>query len=400
MMKVPKEMIIDKIKEKTDLSESEINSKIKEKLKQLSGLISEEGAAHIVANQLGVKILEETGKLQVKNVLPGMRKVDIVGKVLRTYEVREFEKENRKGKVGSFLLGDETGVIRVVCWNDKTDFIDKLNQDMLVKIESGYARENRNGRKEIHISNQGAIVIEPEDEEDIKVSSQANRKKISELAEDDQNVEILGTVVQVFDPRFFEVCPECSKRARERDDGYYCETHNKVDPNYSYVLNLFVDDGSENIRVVLWRNQVKNLLDKTHEEIIELKDSSFEDIKDDLLGKIIKFVGRTSKNEMFNRLEFIAQLVFTNPDPEEEIKRLTKEAEEEKVEEVSIEKEEQEDESLDQEESESMTEEKVEATVQDESEDTKEEKIKTESLEKKKDLSEEELLSLEDLEDL
>ena len=34
------------------------------------------------------------------------------------------------------------------------------------------------------------------------------RKKISDLGENDQNVEIMGTIVQVFDPRFFTVDPE------------------------------------------------------------------------------------------------------------------------------------------------------------------------------------------------
>ena len=55
MFKLPLQDIINKIKEKTELSEAEINSKINQKLDQLSGLISKEGAAHIIANELGVK---------------------------------------------------------------------------------------------------------------------------------------------------------------------------------------------------------------------------------------------------------------------------------------------------------------------------------------------------------
>ena len=33
-------------------------------------------------------------------------------------------------------------------------------------------------------------------------------------------------------------------------------------------------------------------------------------------------MGRVNKNVMFDRVEFVAQLVFADPDPEEEIKRL------------------------------------------------------------------------------
>ncbi len=180
---------------------------------------------------------------------------------------------------------------------------------------------------EVHMSDKTIVTISPSDVKDIEVKDKADRKKISDLKESENNVEILGTIVQVFDPRFFEVCPQCNKRAKQKEDGFYCDTHNKVEPSYAYVLNLFLDDGTENVRVVLWRNQVQNLFNMKHEEIIAKKDESFEEIKNELLGQIVKFVGRTNKNEMFDRIEFIPQLVFTNPDPKEEINRLDKELE-------------------------------------------------------------------------
>ncbi|MBU0756450.1 MAG: hypothetical protein KKF44_00155 [Nanoarchaeota archaeon] len=333
MIKVPKEVIIQKIKEKTGLSDSEIKSKIEEKLKQLSGLISEEGAAHIIANQMGVKIIDESAKLKIKDILPGMKKVDVVARVIKAYEIREFENEQRKGKLGSFLIGDETGVIRVVAWNDKADIVADLEENMGIKIESAYARENRNGGKEIHIADRGTIILNPdEDIPEVKQRSDAARKKIAELSDNESDVEILGTIVQAFDPRFFEVCPQCSKRARPRDGAFFCDTHSKVEPAYAYVMNLFVDDGTETVRVVLWRNQIQNLVKKSHEDIIAMKDASFEEIKNDLLGQIVKLTGRTSKNEMFDRIEFIAQTVFRDPDPEQEIERLEKENKEDKAE--------------------------------------------------------------------
>ena len=373
MIKVPVDMIIKRIEEETELSEEEVKSKINEKLKQLSGLISEEGAAHIVANQLGVKVLEQSGELKIKNILPGMRDVNIAAKIIRIYPVREFEKENRKGKVGSFLIGDKTGIIRVVCWNDKTEVIDKLEENQIIKIESGYARENRNGKKEIHISNKGKIILDPDDVKDVDVETETQRKKIIDLEEGDRNVEVLGTIVQIYDPRFFEVCPECNRRAREKEDGYYCDTHEQVEPKYSYVLNLIMDDGSENIRVVLWRQQVEKIFDMPNEELLEKRGDSFSEIKNELLGKIVLFEGRTSKNDMFDRLEFIANFVNPDPDPEKEVKRLSKKVDEKE--------EQEEEESL-----EETDEEKIEiATEEDEEEE--------------EELTEEELLSLEDLED-
>ena len=73
MIKIPYEEIILKINEKTKMSVNEIEDRTEAKLKQLSGLISKEGAAHIIANELGVKVFEPlSGRLQIKNILTGL----------------------------------------------------------------------------------------------------------------------------------------------------------------------------------------------------------------------------------------------------------------------------------------------------------------------------------------
>ena len=330
MINVPLTTIIEKIKENSDLTEQQIRDKIKEKLEQLSGLISEEGAAHIIANELGIKLYEPSGKLQIKNILAGQRNVEVLGKVQRKFEVREFNTGERHGKVGSFMIADETGLIRVVLWNDISDQLEKINEGDIVRVKSGYVRENNN-RKEVHLNEKSILEINPEGEkiENVKTEPVSTRKKISELQGDEQDIELLGTIVQVYDPRFFEICPECGKRALQKDDGFYCNEHNKIEPAYSYVTNIFLDDGSDNMRVVFWREQTQKLFNKTHDEIIGMKDDSFETIKNDLLGNIIKIIGRASKNEVFNRVEFVPNLVYMNPDPKEELKRLEKEQKEE-----------------------------------------------------------------------
>ncbi|MAG08488.1 hypothetical protein CMO89_03375, partial [Candidatus Woesearchaeota archaeon] len=297
-----------------------------------------EGAAHIVANELGIKVIEQvSGKLQIKNILPGMRSVETVGKVTQKFDIHEFQKEDRKGKLGSMIIGDETGTIRIVLWQEQADKLASIKEGDIVKLVDGYSKDNQ-GRKEVHIGDRGNIIINPPDETvgDVKESN-AVRKKIKDLRENDADAEIFGTIVQLFDIRFFEVCPECGKRAKMADDSFVCETHNKVSPNYSYVLNVHLDDGSENIRVVCFRNQVETLLNKTQEDILTYREApeKFEEVKTELLGNQVKFVGRVVNNTMFNRLEFISNQVFPNPSPEEEIERLSEEksAEEAKAEE-------------------------------------------------------------------
>lgn len=332
MMSIPLPQIKERIKQKTGMAEDEINQKIKAKLKQLPGLISEEGAAHIVANELGVKLFDIGEKLQIKNILSGMRNVDIVGKIIQKYELREYKTEKSSGKVANMLVGDETGVVRVVLWQKQTDLFGQLKEGDIVKIRGAYVRDNNN-RKELHLSEASKLIINPPGVE-VSVKEkvgpgQGVRKNIADIKEDDTNVEILATVVQVFDLNFFEVCPQCNKRARLREEeGFVCQTHGRITPDYNYVLNLYLDDGSDNMRAVFWRQQVEQLLGMDKPRILAFKEdpTKFEPIKTDLLGSIIKVSGRANKNQNFDRIELVASTVERNPDPDDEIKKLKEEA--------------------------------------------------------------------------
>ncbi|MCK5107528.1 MAG: DUF2240 family protein [Nanoarchaeota archaeon] len=326
MINLPYEKIVEKIKENSSLSEEEISTRIDQKLKQLSGLISKEGAAHILANELGIKLFELSKKnLKIKDVLEGMRDIELAGKVQQIYDVREFNSERGPGKVGSFVIADETGSIRITCWHSQTETIPKLVTDLTIKIIGGYVRAN-NGKTEVHLNDKSKVLFNPKDVTIGEVKSfSAARKKLVELTEEDSNVEVLATIVQVFDPRFFEVCPECRKRARPREDAYFCEEHGKVSPNYSYVMNVLLDDGTETTRTTFFSSQMERLLNKTKEQVLLFRENAeaFEDLKLELLGKTIKVIGKVRRNEMFDRLELNANLVFPNVDPAEEIKKFS-----------------------------------------------------------------------------
>ncbi|KKR78397.1 MAG: hypothetical protein UU24_C0039G0010 [Candidatus Nomurabacteria bacterium GW2011_GWA2_40_9] len=91
-----------------------------------------------------------------------------------------------------------------------------------------------------------------------------------------------------------------------------------------FAVNLRLDDGTETIRCVFFRNLVEKLLKLNQEQVLHFKSepAEFEAAKNELLGTIVKLNGRTNNNSLFNRLEFVVQNVDTSPNPEEEIKRL------------------------------------------------------------------------------
>ncbi len=330
MLKIPYTDILQKISEKTGLSDAAIEQKISEKLRVLSGLISKEGAAHIIANELGVPLFEKvSGRLQVKNILAGMRSVETVGRVVQVYEVRDFQTEQRTGTVGSFILGDETGTIRIVCWGDLAQTLKQFKQGDIIKLRGGYVRENQ-GRKEVHLNDKSVLIVNPKDEQVPELVPRAVmpivRKQIKALSEADQSVELLGTIVQVTDPRFYEVCPSCNRRVLGNPGAYTCSQHGAVTPDYSYVSNVILDDGTDTIRAVFFRDQVESLFKKSKQEMLASRDQPelLATQKNELLGKIVKIAGRVNKNVMFERLEVITRTIDLEPNPEEELAKMEK----------------------------------------------------------------------------
>ncbi len=315
MYRIPLPDIKQKLLISGKISAEDIEERIKEKINELSGLISEEGAAHIIANELGVELQEVQEQLKIKQVYAGMRNITIAGKVVRKFEVREFSKEGKQGKVASLLLGDETGTARVVFWNTQVDVLDELSEDDIILIKNVYVKENRGGR-EIHLGERSELKINPEGIviSSVRQGTAYTRKSINELQEGEEGVELMGTIVQVFDPRFFEVHPETGKRIQPGE---------QVTPALSYVMNLILDDGTGTIRSVFWKNQTSHLTGKTEEEMAQFKEDlqPFESIKTDLLGEQLKLMGKVTKNQMFDRLEFNVQMV-EKATPEEELKRL------------------------------------------------------------------------------
>jgi ssDNA-binding replication factor A large subunit len=331
-IKISYEDIVNTLVEKSKLSKEDIEKKIEDKLNQLSGLISKEGAGHIIANELGVKLIEQLdGEMKVKDIKAGMRNISVSGKILAVYDLREFNTNGRAGKVCNCFMGDETGNIRAVGWGSKADEVSKLEKGEIVKLENIYARENQ-GRVEVHMNDNSVIEKSPEgisidiDENAIPTPETASRKYIKDLEVSEDIVEILGHIVQVFDIRYFEVCPKCQKRVRYEGNGFNCPEHGEVEPDYGSVLNFIIDDGTENIRLVCFKNQLTQLFNLSNEELSGLREdpAKFLELKDNLLGTLVKIRGRVRENQMFGRKEFMTIFIDTKPNPDEELKNLEK----------------------------------------------------------------------------
>lgn len=300
------DLLLERISSSSGITKIELEKRVEARRAKLSGLISKEGAAQIIAAELGVKF--DNVQLKISELIAGMKKVNVVGKIINVFPAREFERGGKKNKVLNFILADETGNTRVVLWDMNHIMLiesGQIKQDDVVEIRNASARDG-----ELHLSGFSEMMKSGAILDSVKTEKSFSEKKIDSIKEGN-SVSLRGVVVQIFSPRFFFVCPQCGKKASQTPEGFSCVEHGNIVPQERALLNFVLDDGTETLRVVLFSDQLEKLF-----SIEKLKDSvSFLEIKNDFLGTELMVNGIVKKNQLFNNLELTGQnVVRVNPE--------------------------------------------------------------------------------------
>ncbi len=294
------ERIIKKISKISGLEVEEIERRIEAKRAKLSGLISKEGAAQVVAAELGISFDNE--RLKIEELLPGMRKVNLVAKVVRISPIRTFKtKKGDEGKVVNLFVADATSNIKIVLWDtNHIGLIEegKISENVSIEILNGSMRDN-----ELHLGSFSELKLSKEIFEEVKTGRIFSEKNISELKTSD-NAKIRGVVVQSFEPRFFYVCPDCRKKVVQENGNFVCAEHGNVAGEKRALLNVIIDDGTETIRAVAFHDALPGLGFTDLENVEELVKQ-----RENLLGKELLFYGNVRSNKLYNTPEFIVEKV-------------------------------------------------------------------------------------------
>lgn len=290
------ERILTKIAKISKLEKEEVERRIEAKRAKLSGFISKEGAAQIVAAELGISFDGE--KLKIEELLPGMRKVNIVGKVINIFSVRSFTtKKGEPGKVANLIVADDTSNVKVVLWDTHhISMIERgeIAKDSVIEILNGSMRDN-----EVHLGSFSDLKISSFVFDNVMSEKIAREKTIIDFRISDSTM-VRAFIVQAFEPRFFHVCPNCRKRAVSGAEGFLCEEHGKVIPEKRALMNLVLDDGTETIRSVVFSDALQSL------GLNNLEDAEAVMTQiNSLLGKELMFFGNVRNNKFFNNMEFI-----------------------------------------------------------------------------------------------
>ena len=240
-------MYINKIIEKTGLNKKDIEDLVRKKKEELKGLISEEGALFVIAKDLGVDVREENKELlneidiNISDITSNMKNLTLIGRIKDIYNIRTFnKKDGSEGHVGSFLLNDNSGDIRIVLWDEHARILNNKEfvKNELVKIINGYAKQGINGRIEVQIGRLGKIILAPEDI-DVKKYPKVKDKplKIEEVNLNQRSISLEGKIIQKFPIKEFT--------SKTGDLGKLC--------------SLILADDTGTIRITFWNEDVTKI---------------------------------------------------------------------------------------------------------------------------------------------
>lgn len=319
--------IITELEKQTNTSRKELMERIDKKFKDMDELVTEEGAAYLVARELGLNLPSSRRQLEIRNIIPDMRNLNVIGRVVRISSINEFERQDgSKGRVVNLTLADNTGSIRLPLWDDQVKLVEEsIKIGDVIQVTNGLSQENVFGNIEISLGRFGSIrqIDEsselPSLEELMKKFSSPvpERASIKDIVPG--NFEIRATIADVFKGKFiFNTCSICGSTFVDSK----CPEHGDVESSANMVISSVVDDGTDSLRVVFFRELAEKISGiPSSDLVVKEPETRYELIKEKLLGREIILSGRVKRNVAFDRIEMIAD-DFKDLNALEESKRL------------------------------------------------------------------------------
>jgi len=236
------------------IDELEIERQVKEKYNEYQGFISKEAILFLIVKEHGLDITSSSSDelshyeidyndfaIPISDVAEIMSNIVITGRILKVFDVKEFlRKDGSPGMVGSFMMGDASGTIKVVLWNDQVKIMENeyFQIGEIVQVIGGYSKVGLNDEIEVHLSKVGKIVLSPNDVnlsqilkldsfKDLKVQG---TKSIKGLYGRDGFIKSIIGVIKI------EEFKEVIKKNGEK----------------TFLLKLILSDDNSSIRVLVW----------------------------------------------------------------------------------------------------------------------------------------------------
>ncbi len=290
----------------------------------------------IEVNPEGVNVDEfKASQINLGSLEPGISSLDAVGRVTEVSEARQFTRpDGSSGQVASLRIADKTGSARVSVWGDKTALIASVKVGEIIKLKNCYSTAGLFGDAEIHVGRHGDLEVNPDVDVELPpadvaktITGKIERSEIGSIEREGEKVEVRGTIVRVFHRRpIFDACPECGRSIESGETGSKCEHCGKnVEPDHRLVLSFMVDDGTGEIRAVLFGKVGEELIGMDSNKVFDMfkNNQNLDELYGafNLVGREVVLRGTVRRDRMFDQLEIMVNSLSI-PDPKEVAREL------------------------------------------------------------------------------
>lgn len=148
----------------TSIGRDQLVSMVEQKKAESHGLLSDEGAIRLVAQQLSIASLPSAGVSDQRIVTAhaGLNNSTITGQIVSVGESREFTRsDGSKGRVLRMRVGDGSGEITCVFWDSLADMVARegLTPGTQVRLLHGYTKQGMGGEIEFHLGSRASFQI-------------------------------------------------------------------------------------------------------------------------------------------------------------------------------------------------------------------------------------------------
>jgi replication factor A1 len=242
--------VIAQLASKAGKSIGEIEVLIAEKKKKFSGLLTDSGAAFMVAKDLGI----ETGTDSIKRIdiaamRDGMQNFDLLARVMQVFSPKDFEKNGRKGKLCTLIIADSTGETRLTLWHDDVEKLRKagIGRGSVLLLHNCYAKEF-NGKVQASLAYNGSFETGQETMFAGLPKAQGMPVKIGSLAEGMNDIIVSARVLRVFPTTEFD------KKGRK-----------------GKLVNFVVGDETGSARATAWNGLAEQAAALGENDIVEIE---------------------------------------------------------------------------------------------------------------------------------
>ncbi len=249
---------------------------------------------------------------KINEITTELKGFNSVARVLQVFEPREYGGSG--GKLVSMIVGDETGTIRVVMWDEKSEIAASLKKGDAVKIKNAYAKKNLSEVPEISIGKYSEISITDEKVAPLEKieKSMIEEKNISDLKDGDFNVKITGEITDIDETRriTFRTCPECKKKVQNLGGEWFCEACGDITPVENLVVSATVKDKTGDIKIVVFKENAEKILGMDVAEVMNIigeedEHAPVKQRKPQIIGKKVSLTGKVRFSDFSEQLEFV-----------------------------------------------------------------------------------------------